>query len=332
MLNNGYKTIKNLTFRQLQVFTKIATTGTFTAAAHELYLTQPTVSMLMKKLETAVGTPLFEQIGRRMHLTHAGEELLKTCEKLFSNLERFESYLANEKNIIRGTLNFAGVSTTEYFAPLLLKQFQQRYPDVMVSMNILDRESMLHRLGNNRDDFYIIDLLPDDIEVATIPFIENPLVVVAWQGHHLATQNNISIDRLQRESFVLREPNSGTRIALKRFLLRHDIKLQVSMELSSNEALKQAVINGMGLSILSKFAIAREFNSGSLLTLDVEGFPLMQRWYIVYSKDKYMPPASAIFLRFLLEEGKHIVEQSLPEDFITETGRYSVSPPRSLSR
>jgi DNA-binding transcriptional LysR family regulator len=330
MLNNGYKTIKNLTFRQLQVFTKIATTGTFTAAAQELYLTQPTVSMLMKKLEAAVGTPLFEQIGRRMHLTQTGEELLKTCERLFSNLDRFENYLANEKNIIRGTLNFAGVTTTEYFAPLLLKQFQAHYPEVMVSMNILDRESMLHRLSNNRDDFYIIDLLPEDMEVATIPFIENPLVVVARQDHHLANRCNISIDRLQQETFVLREPNSGTRIALKRFLLRHDIKLQVSMELSSNEALKQAVINGTGLSILSKFAIARELNNNSLLTLDVEGFPLMQRWYIVYAKDKYMPPASAVFLRFLLEEGKDIVERSLPENFIPESDYYSEYPPRSL--
>ena len=317
MPNNGFRTIKNLTFRQLQVFERIVATGTFTAAAHELYLTQPTVSMLMKKLEDAVGTPLFEQIGRRMHLTHTGEELLKTCAKLFSHLQRFENYLANEKDIVGGTLNFAGVTTTEYFAPLLLKEFQAHYPEVMVSMNILDRESMLHRLSNNRDDFYIIDLLPEDIEVATIPFIENPLVVVASRDHHLANQKLIGLDQLERETFLLREPNSGTRIALKRFLLRHDIKLRVSMELSSNEALKQAVLNGMGLSILSKYAVAQEFIDNKFAILDVDGFPLMQRWYIVHSKDKYMPPASSVFLRFLLEEGKYIVEQALPKNFIT---------------
>lgn len=292
MTSNVPRMLRNVSFRQLQVFKSIAVTGSFTAAARELYLTQPSVSTQMKKLEDAVGAPLFEQIGRQIHLTACGHQLLSTCDELFRTVAKFETYVAGEQGIAGGTLTFAGVTTTEYFSPVLLGVFGKRYPEVSVSLSIVDRGTLLYRLRNNRDDLYLIDQLPDDIELATIPFIENPLVVVASPGHRLARRKRIKIQELQNENFLLREDGSGTRIALKRFLSDQNITLKVGMELSSNEALKRAISSGMGLSVLSKYAVAQECNRNDLIVLDVKGFPLIEHWYIVHSKDKYIPPAA----------------------------------------
>lgn len=308
MTSNVPRKLRNVSFKQLQVFKSIATTGSFTAAARELYLTQPSVSTQMKKLEDAIGTPLFEQVGRRMHLTDCGHQLSNACEDLFKTLEQFETYVAGRQGIAGGTLTFAGVTTTEYFAPVLLGVFGSRYPEVNVSLSIVDRGTLLYRMQNNRDDLYLIDQLPDDIELVTIPFLENPLVVVSNPTHRLAHRKKIDIRELQDENFLLREEGSGTRIALKRFLIGQNITLKVAMQLSSNEALKRAVSSGMGLSILSKYAVAQECNRKDLTILDVTGFPLIDHWYIVHSKDKHMPPAGSAFLRFLHEEGKSIVQ------------------------
>lgn len=302
---------KNVTFKQLEVFVRIAATGSFTAAARALHSTQSTVSMQMKKLEEASGMLLFEQVGRRVHLTVAGRTLLATCEELFAAVERLESNLALNQGVIGGTLTFAGVTTTEYFAPLLLAAFQQHYPEVSVSLSILDRENLLRRLRDNLDDLYLLDQPPEDIEVSMVPFIENPLVMVAPPWHPLTRRRHIPIEDLREEKFLLREQSSGTRIALKKLLLEQGVTLKVGMELSSNEALKRAVASGMGLSILSKYAVAIECNRGELAVLDVTGFPLVENWYIVHSKDKHMPPAGAAFIEFLLEQGRDVVESSL---------------------
>lgn len=308
MTNNIPITLRNITFKQLQIFKSIADTGSFTAAAQELYIAQPSVSTHMKNLEDAIGTPLFEQIGRRIHLTACGQQLVHTCEELFVILSKFETYVADQQGISGGTLTFAGVTTTEYFAPILLGTFGKRYPEVIISLNIVDRGTLLYRLKNNRDDLYLIDQIPDDVEVATIPFIENPLVVVANPNHRLTRKKKINIRELESEPFLLREDGSGTRIALKKFLTGRNITLNIRMELSSNEALKRAISSNMGISILSKYAIAQECTRGDLAILNIEGFPLIEHWYIVHSKDKYIPPAGAAFLHFLHEEGKSIVK------------------------
>ncbi len=211
--------------------------------------------------------------------------------------------------MIGGLLTFAGVTTTEYFAPVLLAVFKKLYPQVNFALSILDRENLFRRLQENLDDLYLIDQVPKDIEVETIPFIKNPLVIVALPDHPLAQRKNISMGVLEKEIFLLREQTSGTRIALKRFLDSQATTLCISMELSSNEALKQAVASNMGLSVLSKYCVARECERGELVELNVKGFPLMERWYIVYPKDRHMPPAASAFLRFLQDEGPGVIEK-----------------------
>lgn len=308
-MNLAPRYFKNVSFRQLQVFECVANLGNFTSASRELHITQPTVSMQMKKLEEALNTRLFEQVGRHVHLTYEGREFLGTCREIFSSVQRFEKNIENRIDAIGGPLTFAGVTTTEYFAPVLLGAFKKFYPQVSFSLSILERENLFQRLRDNLDDLYLIDQVPKNIEVESIPFIKNPLVVVASPEHPLARRKNIAMDVLLNETFLLREPTSGTRIALKRFLESRSITLKIGMELSSNEALKQAVASNMGLSILSKYCVARECARGELTTLSVQGFPLMERWYIVYPKDKHMTPAASAFLRFLLEDGASVIER-----------------------
>lgn len=302
--------LRNVSFRQLQVFECVARLGNFTAASRELYITQPTVSMQMKKLEESLNTRLFEQVGRRIHLTYEGRAFLETCRDIFAGIAQFDELITNRIETVGGALTLAGVTTTEYFVPVLLGVFKKLYPQISFSLSILDRENLFRRLQDNLDDMYLIDQVPKTIEVETIPFIKNPLVIVASADHSLARRKNLSMEMLKKEPFLLREPTSGTRIALKRFLESQELTLNVSMELSSNEALKHAVANNMGLSILSKYCVARECERGELVQLNVKGFPLMERWYVVYPKDRHMPPAARAFLRFLLEEGVEVIEKN----------------------
>jgi LysR family transcriptional regulator, low CO2-responsive transcriptional regulator len=301
--------LRNVSFRQLQVFECVARLGNFTAASRDLFITQPTVSMQMKKLEESLNTRLFEQVGRQVHLTYEGRAFLTTCLEIFACVTQFNEHISNRIETVSGPLTFAGVTTTEYFVPVLLGVFNKLYPQVNFSLSILDRENLLRRLQDNLDDLYLIDQVPKNLEVETLPFINNPLVIVASPDHALARRKNISIEALKTEMFLLREQTSGTRIAFRRFLESQSLTVCINMELSSNEALKQAVASNMGLSVLSKYCVARECERGELIELNVKGFPLMERWYIIYPKDRHMPPAASAFLKFLLEEGAGVIDK-----------------------
>jgi DNA-binding transcriptional LysR family regulator len=302
------RSLRNVSFRQLQVFECVARLGNFTAASRELFITQPTVSMQMKKLEECLNTRLFEQVGRQVHLTYEGREFLKTCREIFACVTRFDEHISNRIDTVSGPLTLAGATTTEYFVPVLLGVFKKLYPQVTFSLSIVDRENLSRRLQDNLDDLCLIDQVPSDIEVNVIPFIKNPLVIVASSDHPLARREDLSMDAIKTETFLLRERTSGTRIALKRFLDGQEITLNIGMELSSNEALKHAVASNMGLSVLSRYCVARECERGELVELNIEGFPLMECWYIVHPKDRYMSPAAKVFLRFLQEEGAEVIE------------------------
>lgn len=314
MKTQFHNLLKTATFRQLQVFDTIAKKGNFTAAAQELYLAQPTVSMQMKKLTDDIGMPLFEQIGRKVYLTEAGKELLATCEAIFSSVEEFNTRIANKKGIKEGNLHLAGVTTTEYFAPLILGIFYQRHPEIKVSLKITDRETLVQRLDRNKDDIYIVDHLSHNKDIEIIPFVENPLVVVAPPNHYLAAKKKLSIHDLAQEHFLVREPDSGTRIVLDNFLGEKNASLRIRMELSSNEALKRSVMAGLGIAVLSQHAVFEECANGALAILNVTGFPLCNHWYSVYPKNKMLSDVAAAFLEFLKKEAKHYIEASIKTD------------------
>ena len=232
------------TLRQMEVFEAIARLGSFTRAADELYLTQPTVSMQIKKLAEAVGLPLFEQIGKKMYLTDTGRELQQTCHGIFEHLAHFEMVTADMKGLKTGKLRLAVVTTAKYFAPRLLGMFCQQYPGIEASLKVSNRERILERLANNQDDLYILGQPPEEAGAVAEAFLENPLVMLASSQHVLAHQKQISLKRIAEEPFLLREPGSGTRIATERVFAEQGLKLKMRMELGSNEAIKQAVVGG----------------------------------------------------------------------------------------
>ena len=300
--------IRHLSLRQLQVFEAIARHESFTRAAEELHLTQPTVSAQIRNLTDTVGLPLFEQIGKKIHVTDAGRVLHRTCREVFDALSRFEMESADMKGLKHGNLRLAVVTTAKYFVPRALGPFCQRYPGVDVALKVTNRERVLERLIKNDDDLYIFGQPPAGIDVEAIPFLRNPLVVIASPDHPLAAKRRIPIARIAKEAFLVREPGSGTRLATERLFADFGLQVPVKMELGSNEAIKQGVAGGLGLSVLSRHTLITEEQSGQLRVLNVEGFPIKRHWYMVYPKGKQLSVVARTFLDYMMTEGKRIAE------------------------
>jgi DNA-binding transcriptional LysR family regulator len=291
------------------VFEAVARHNSFTRAAEELFLTQPTVSMQVKQLSKAVGFPLFEQVGKRLYLTAAGKELYTTCREVFERLAQFETAIADIKGLKQGALKLAVVTTAKYVIPRLLGPFCQRYPGIDVSLTVTNHEYVIDSLANNRHDLYILSQPPEDLDVTVQPFLENPLVVLAWRNHPLASEANIPLKRLAEETFIMREPGSGTRKAIQKVFDDSGLPLKVKLDLGSNEAIKQAIAGGLGISVLSLHTLALEGTNSQLTILDVEDFPIRRYWYVVYPAGKQLSLIAQTFCDYLLNEGKAIAEK-----------------------
>ncbi len=291
--------MKNATLHQLRVFVVAAKHLSFTKAAEELFLTQPTVSMQMKQLTKAVGLPLFEQIGKRLYLTQAGEILYESCQRIFTELGEFESAIANMKGLKQGQLNLSAVSTTKYFLPRIIGPFCQQYPGVELSLRFTNHERILQYLTDNEDDFYILSQLPATVDVTAHRILENPLVAIAPSDHPLAKETNIPFARLAEEPFIMREPGSGTRQALEELFHKHQRDLKVRLELGSNEAIKQAILGGLGISVLSQHTLTLEKDTGLFAILDVEDLPIQRNWYAIYPAGKQPSVVARTFLEYL---------------------------------
>jgi DNA-binding transcriptional LysR family regulator len=296
--------MKNATLHQLRVFVVAAKHLSFTKAAEELFLTQPTVSMQMKQLTKAVGLPLFEQIGKRLYLTQAGEILYESCQRIFTELGEFESAIANMKGLKQGQLNLSAVSTTKYFLPRIIGPFCQKYPGVELSLRFTNHERILQYLTDNEDDFYILSQLPSTVDVTAHQILENPLVAIAPSDHPLAQERNIPFARLAEEPFIMREPGSGTRQALEELFHKHQRDLKVRLELGSNEAIKQAILGGLGISVLSQHTLTLEKDTGLFAILDVEDLPIQRNWYAIYPAGKHPSVVARTFLEYLEADHK----------------------------
>lgn len=300
--------MKNVTLRQIKVFEAVAHHSSYTRAADELYLTQPAVSMQIKQLEENLDVALFEQIGKRIYLTEAGREFHRYSSHIVQQLSEAETVLEELKGVQRGNLNISVVSTAKYFAPRLLAIFSRRFQDVTVSLDVTNRERVLRQLTANEKDIAIMGIPPLDQDLVAEPFTENPLVVVAPPDHPLAAEKNISLQRLQQETFLMREPGSGTRSAMERFFEERDIHISSSMMMNSNEAIKQAVQAGLGLGIVSVHTVVLELEVQRLAILDVEHLPIMRHWYLVHRQGKRLSPLSQAFKEFILGEAHDIME------------------------
>lgn len=303
--------MKQATLHQLQIFEAIAQHGSFTRAAEELFLTQPTVSQQMKQLTKAIGVPLYEQIGKRIYLTDAGKAVLEVGRDISQRFNDLEMTLADIKGLKQGNLKLAAITTAKYFVPRILGTFRQRYPGINISLQIANRQQILDRLANNLDDLYFIGQPPDNLKINLRHFLDNPLVVIAPRNHPLAQEKLISLERLIEEPLIMRESGSGTRMAVESFFAENRLKMLVEMEIGSNEAIKQAIVGGLGLSILSRHSLALEGPQGPLVVLDVDGFPIQKHWYVIYSSNKKLSIVAQTFLDYLLTEGKESAQHFL---------------------
>lgn len=297
------------TLHQLKVFEAAARHGSFTRAAEELFLTQPTVSMQIKQLTKSVGLPLFEQVGKRLFLTEAGRELFATCRQIFETIAQFEMTVADLKGLKQGQLRLAVITTAKYIIPRLLGPFCQLYPGIDISLQVTNHEGILERMIGNLDDLYIMSQVPDHVDVNLEPFLENPLVVFAPVNHPLAKEKNIPIQRLSEEPFIMREPGSGTRRAVQSLFDEYGVKVKVKLELGSNEAIKQAIAGGLGISVLSRHTLLTDAHEFSIL--DVQHFPIKRTWYIAHPSGKQLSIVARTYYEYLLEAAKKMIEQDI---------------------
>ncbi len=296
------------TLHQLRVFEAAARHGSFTRAAEELFLTQPTISMQIKQLTKSVGIPLFEQVGKRLYLTEAGRELFSTCKEIFNTLAQFEMKVADLKGLKQGQLRLAVITTAKYFVPRLLGSFCQLYPGIDISLQVTNHEGILERMTSNQDDLYIMSQVPEHLDIYYEAFLENPLVVLAPVNHPLATERNIPISKLANEAFIMREPGSGTRKAVQELFDKNDVQVKVKLELGSNEAIKQAIAGGLGISVLSRHTLMPY--ADDLVVLDVEQFPIKRDWYMVYPNGKQLSIVGRTYFEYLLEAAKQFASST----------------------
>ncbi len=313
----------NITLRQLRVFSAVARHLSFTRAAEELCLTQPAVSMQVKQLENQLDVPLFEHLGKKIFLTEMGKEVYHYSRSVLQQIDELQGVLNSLKGLGKGRLKISVASTANYFIPVLLAGFCQRYPGVTVSLDVTNRETLLNQLAENDVDLVIMGQPPGDMDLGAEPFMENPLVIVAPPEHPLAKEKKISLQRLEQEVFLVREPGSGTRIAMERFFAQHDVRINTGMEVGSNEAIKQSVQAGLGLGLLSRDTVEMELALGRLVILNVAEFPIMRYWYVVHRQGKRLSVVAQTFKDYLIKESPALLgkgEQKLPKQ-VEKKGR-----------
>src|SRR5512139_2581853 len=292
--------MRRLTLRQFRVFEAVARNLSFSRAAEELHLSQPAVSMQIRGIEAILGLPLTEQLGKKIFLTEAGREVLHASRNITAQLDDLQSNLAQLRGTESGRLNLAVTSTVNAVATGILVRFRGRHPGVSIHLDVSNRAEVLGQFAANRIDLAIMGQVPDGLELEATRFMDNPLVVIAPPDTTLTSKKKISVRDLASESFLVREAGSGTRGAMERFFAARGLDIRSSMEMSSNEAIKQAVQAGLGLGILSLQTLEMELALKRLVVLEVEGFPIMRHWYIVHRADKRLSPAAQAFKEFVL--------------------------------
>jgi DNA-binding transcriptional LysR family regulator len=312
-INNAPKPVmrNHTTFRQLEIFEAIARLSSFTRASEELFLTQPTVSMQMKKLTETVGTVLIEQVGKKIHLTPDGQQLALATREIFSILDRFTMSVADRQGLKQGQLRLMAITTASYFAPRLLGEFARLYPGIDVSLRVTNKEQVLASMADNLDDLYFVGQPPEDIDVIATPIMDNPIIVLAAPDHPLANQKKISLEHIAKEPWLMREKGSGTRNAIERIFTGHGLNIHPRLELGSNEAIKQAILAGLGISALSRHALTLN-QPGQFAELEVEGFPILRHWYAVYPAGRQLSVVAQAFLDYLLRREGAVPVSQLP--------------------
>ena len=290
----------NISFRQLRLVLALAETGSVSGAARMMHVTQPTASMQLKDVADAIGLPIYELVGRRVDMTEVGSELARTARAVAAEWDGFEQRVDALKGYTRGKLRVALVSTAKYFVPRLLGSFCKRYPGIDVSLEVLNRDGVLARLRNNLDDLYVMSVPPKDLDLVDEVFMANPLVVICASASPLAKRKALSLADLAGERFILREEGSGTRMAVDNCFKALKFRPDLRLELGSNEAIKESVAGGLGISVISSHALHGNAREHGVSVLNVAGFPVQSHWHVVHPKGTKLSPIASIFKARLL--------------------------------
>lgn len=302
--------VRHATLRQLQVFEAIARLNSFTRAAEELHLTQPTVSMQVKKLVDALDIALFEQIGRQVFLTQAGEILYEAAQDILQKLESTEERIKNLKGFAGGRIKLSVISSAQYFVPKVIHDFVGVYPEVSVAMMVGNKEQLVERILKNEDDFYILGQPPEDLNVESFQLAPNPLVFVANKAHPLAAKRKIKLEEMQEVPLLMREKGSGMRTHVESVFTKRHYKPNIKMILGGNEVVRLGLLQNLGVTVAAVATLMEEIERGDIVVLDVEGFPIHRNWYLVYSKGKSLSRAAQKLIELLKLEAQ-ILTKSL---------------------
>lgn len=295
--------LRNVTLRQLQIFLIAAENNSFAVAAQTLHLSQPAVSLQMKRLSEMLEITLFERDRRNVKLTAAGNSLLQHARRIHQYLNEASEDLQSLKNAEQGTVNIGMVTTTQYFGPKLIEAFCKKHPGIKLDISIANRKNIIEKIEANQIDLAIMGRTPSRLDVSADEFYQHPYVLIAPPNHPLSKQQNIRADELSNEQFLTRELGSGTRMIMDNYFFRNNLPLPSLSQFNSNEAIKQAVMANMGLAFISSHTIEFEKKSGLISVLNVQSMPAMRSWLIVNRSDKHLSPAARAFKEYVNTQG-----------------------------
>lgn len=295
----------NITFKQLRLFLALEQTESVTKASRMMHISQPTASMQLKEMTEKIGSPLFEVISKKIYLTALGREFAKTAREMTGRWEAFEQHATQIKGLTKGRLRVAVVSTAKYFIPKLLGSFCCKYPEVDISLEILNRDGVIKRVEDNSDDLYVMSRPPVHIDLEDQILMPNPLCMIAYKNHPLASKKNLRLQDLKHERFILRELGSGTRISVDIHFKQKKFTPSLLLELGNNEAIKKAVASHLGVAIISIHALDQFDYDNEISVLRLQDFPINSQWHLVYLKGKQLSPIAKAFHEHILSESKH---------------------------
>ena len=298
----------NYTLHQLKVFLSIAEFRSITKAAEALHLSQPAVSIQLKNFQDQFDIPLTEVIGRQLYITEFGEEIARAARKIISEVEEIDNKILSYQGRISGTLNVSVVSTGKYVMPFILADFLKEHSGVELVMDVTNKTEVVQSLVDNSVDFSLVSIQPERMQLRSISLMENKLYLVVNKETELSEKQVYPIDILKKVELIFRESGSGTRETVERFLKHNNLSISKKLELKTNEAVKQAVLAGLGCSIMPLIGIRNEIKKGELKIIPVEGFPLVSQWQLVWLKEKKHSPAARAYLEYLHAEKEEIVD------------------------
>ncbi|WP_026144906.1 LysR family transcriptional regulator [Pseudomonas asplenii] len=296
------KSLMRMTLRQLKIFNEVCDLRSYSRAAEEMSLTQPAVSLQIRQLEELIGQPLFEYVGKKLYMTEAAEALQRASRDIFGRLENLDMQLSDMQGSLQGQLKLAVESSAKYFVPHLFAAFKRQYPEVSLHLTVVNRAQALRRLSDNRDDLLIMSMVPQDMGLEFLPFLNNPIVAVAPPDHPLCQRGPLRLQDLEPYPLLIREPGSGTRMACEEYFKEKRVHFSQTLEVTSGEAQCESVVAGLGLALLTRHALSLELATGVLRELPVEELPLYRSWCVVQARDKRLSPVAHAFLGFIRSE------------------------------